>query len=124
MPSHFPKGVPLFFPNITCSILRASLPPHQALFKFPLHLNKIDIARYLTALYNVTVLDVKTAIIQGKTIPNGRGQNVKAGDWKRALVTTKEDFEWPPPPPEEGTFKIPKNSVPWGKGSHKRKDAD
>ena len=50
--------------------------------------NKIEIKRAIELKYNVTVLDVNTMNVRGKTKRMGRFEGKRA-DWKKAVVTLK-----------------------------------
>ncbi|KAL3894756.1 MAG: hypothetical protein SGCHY_005092, partial [Lobulomycetales sp.] len=81
-------------------MLRSSSPPHVAVFKVPKQLNKIDIRNYLTALYDVRVSAVRTAVFLGRRERKPiRGQmvHVRSAAYKKAIVTMLDDFHFPPP---------------------------
>ncbi|MBX7096291.1 MAG: 50S ribosomal protein L23 [Myxococcaceae bacterium] len=51
--------------------------------------NKLDVARAVTQLFKVTVLDVRTSVVRGKV--KRVGQSIgKRPNWKKAFVTLKE----------------------------------
>ena len=53
--------------------------------------NKPEIARAISDLYRVTVVDVRTMIMHGKERRAGKKQKrVTKSDWKKALVRLKE----------------------------------
>ncbi|PVU98048.1 hypothetical protein BB561_000164 [Smittium simulii] len=90
----------VFFPNLVFSLLRSNkIESNQAIFKVPLYVNKFDIKDYLTHLYNVTVTDVRTYVLPGKPMRDMRSAlKILSSREKRAIVTMKEDFHYPPPP--------------------------
>ncbi|KAJ1805706.1 mitochondrial 54S ribosomal protein YmL41, partial [Coemansia sp. RSA 2599] len=74
----------------------ARLAKNQAAFRVPLNVNKLDIKDYLTHLYNVTVTDVRTTVFAGKLGTNRfTGQKERSSRIKKAIVTIKEEFEYP-----------------------------
>jgi ribosomal protein L23 len=92
-------GTKHYFPNFTFKLLRSNLPPHQQVFHCPSYLNKLDITQFLTKVYGLNVLDVRTAnyLAKEKKVFRGRKQN-NIPAFKRAIVTLDEDFIFPPPP--------------------------
>ncbi|KAI8319198.1 hypothetical protein GQ54DRAFT_238209, partial [Martensiomyces pterosporus] len=69
---------------------------NQAAFRVPLNVNKLDIKDYLTHIYSVNVTDVRTTVFPGKwTINRFTGQKERTSRTKKAIVTTKEEFEYP-----------------------------
>ncbi|KAJ2056177.1 mitochondrial 54S ribosomal protein YmL41 [Coemansia sp. S146] len=87
----------VYFPNLVFKIIPdARLSKNQAAFRVPLNVNKLDIKDYLTHIYNVNVTDVRTAVFQGKlTVNRFTGQKERTSRTKKAIVTTKEEFEYP-----------------------------
>ena len=51
--------------------------------------NKLDVARAVTQLFKVTVLDVRTSVVRGKVKRVGQSMG-KRPNWKKAFVTLKE----------------------------------
>ncbi|KAJ1679285.1 mitochondrial 54S ribosomal protein YmL41 [Spiromyces aspiralis] len=96
----------IYFPNLVFKIIRSEgLGPNQAAFHVPLHVNKFDIRDYLSHLYNVTVTDVRTAILPGKPTTDRRtAQKTRSPRIKKAIVTTVEEFTYPPPPDVDKDF--------------------
>jgi len=58
-------------------------------FKVAVAANKIEVRRAIEALYSVTVTDVNTSNIMGKTKGAWRRKG-RRSDWKKAVVTLKE----------------------------------
>ncbi|KAJ2373058.1 mitochondrial 54S ribosomal protein YmL41 [Coemansia sp. RSA 2607] len=87
----------VYFPNIVFKIIPdARLAKNQAAFRVPLNINKLDIKDYLTHVYNVTVTDVRTTVFPGKLAVNRySGQKERSSRIKKAIVTMKEEFEYP-----------------------------
>lgn len=63
---------------------------NQYLFEVDTRANKIEIRKAVESLFDVTVKDVRTLIVRGKTRRVGR-KIVKKPNWKKALVTLGED---------------------------------
>ncbi|KAJ1883536.1 mitochondrial 54S ribosomal protein YmL41 [Coemansia sp. RSA 1722] len=87
----------VYFPNIVFKIIPdARLGKNQAAFRVPLNVNKLDIKDYLSHIYNVTVTDVRTTVFAGKQTTNRHtGQKDRSSRIKKAIVTIKEEFEYP-----------------------------
>jgi large subunit ribosomal protein L23 len=62
---------------------------NQYLFRVAQTANKIEIKQAIEQLFKVTVLDVRTLRIRGKTKRLGRFQG-RRPDWKKAIATLKE----------------------------------
>lgn len=94
------RGPQAFLPSIFFVLLRGTkqLPPNQAAFRVPNYLQKFDIKQYLEKLYGVNVVAVKTFNFIGRRHRKGV-RIVKEPDWKKAIVTMKEDFNRPPVEP-------------------------
>ncbi|KAI8853336.1 hypothetical protein BC829DRAFT_382552 [Chytridium lagenaria] len=92
-----PAGASLFFPNISIKLVRSSLPPHQAVFRVPPSLNKLDISSLLTSLYGIDVLDVRTMNYLGRYHRDRKGLPTNSAAFKKVIVTMKEDFIFPHP---------------------------
>ncbi|KAJ3166156.1 hypothetical protein HK101_012007 [Irineochytrium annulatum] len=103
MPLRFPVGSTLFFPQFDMRLVRSTLPPHQAVFRVPPNLNKLDIRQILEKLYSVDVTDVRTMNYLAKTYRDRRGERRSGGAYKKVIVTMKNDFVFPDPPTEEGS---------------------
>ncbi|KAJ2503581.1 mitochondrial 54S ribosomal protein YmL41 [Coemansia sp. RSA 1972] len=96
----------IYFPNIVFKIIPdPRLTKHQAAFRIPLNLNKLDVRDYLTHIYNVTVTDVRTAVLPGKLTTNRfTGQKERTSRTKKAIVTMKETFQYPEAPDLDADF--------------------
>jgi large subunit ribosomal protein L23 len=62
---------------------------NQYLFQVAKTANKIEIKQAIEQLFKVTVLDVRTLRVRGKTKRLGRFQG-RRPDWKKAIATVKE----------------------------------
>jgi len=62
---------------------------NQYLFRVAKTANKIEIKQAIEQLFKVTVLDVRTLRVRGKTKRLGRFQG-RRPDWKKAVATLKE----------------------------------
>jgi large subunit ribosomal protein L23 len=62
---------------------------NQYLFQVARTANKIEIKQAIEQLFKVTVLDVRTLRVRGKTKRLGRFQG-RRPDWKKAIATVKE----------------------------------
>ncbi|TPX31401.1 hypothetical protein SmJEL517_g05245 [Synchytrium microbalum] len=114
------SGQKLFFPNIVFRLVRSTLPPHQALFRIPRQVNKLDVKAYLKAIYDVEVTDVRTANYNSKMTTdiknsslNKRAAMVRTPAYKRAIVTMKQDFVFPAVPKvgENGVQPLPPANI-------------
>ncbi|KAJ3107230.1 hypothetical protein HDU97_004650 [Phlyctochytrium planicorne] len=94
---NLPSGAKLFFPNITFKLVRSSLPPHQAVFRVPPAMNKLDMKSLLTSLYGIEVLDVRTMNYLGRRHRDRKGQHTTSAAFKKVIVTMKDDFIFPDP---------------------------
>ncbi|KAL2917961.1 mitochondrial 54S ribosomal protein YmL41 [Polyrhizophydium stewartii] len=102
MPTPLLPGAKLYFPNVVFRLVRSNLPPHQAVFRCPQQLNKLDIKGYLGNLYNLAITDVRTMNYLGsarraKQVPM-RTRKVATGAFKKVIVTMDSDFVFPEPP--------------------------
>ncbi|KAI9140619.1 hypothetical protein BKA69DRAFT_1078901 [Paraphysoderma sedebokerense] len=93
----------IHFPNVIFKLLHSpSLPNNQAAFKIPQHLNKLDVHNYLSKIYNLNILDVRTMNYAGRRKINKRnGQVFQTAKWKKAIVTLDREFVWPEMPKDE-----------------------
>ena len=62
---------------------------NQYLFRVDKTANKIEIKQAIEQLFKVTVLDVRTLRVRGKTKRLGRFQG-RRPDWKKAVATLKK----------------------------------
>ncbi|KAJ1547213.1 hypothetical protein HK096_003978, partial [Nowakowskiella sp. JEL0078] len=97
-----PAGSKLWFPNFVFRLVRSNLPPHQAMFKVPPQLTKVDIKAYLKDVYKVSVTDVRTMnyLPQPSTGPFKK----RVAGYKKAVVSLTSDFIFPPQPPESAVY--------------------
>ncbi|KAJ3084471.1 hypothetical protein BCR33DRAFT_693939 [Rhizoclosmatium globosum] len=94
------KAPSLYFPSVSFRLVRSNLPPHQQVFRFPPKYNKIDITSLLTGLYGLQITDVRTMNYTGRghyEQYKGASRRTRAAGFKKVIVTTKDDFEFPPP---------------------------
>ncbi|CAG8453831.1 12050_t:CDS:1 [Acaulospora morrowiae] len=92
----------IYFPNIIFRLVRApNLASNQVAFRVPPKVNKLDIRDYLTHIYQVKVVDVRTMNYAAKR-PVRKKSGVIRGHYhsryKKAIVTLCEDFVYPPEP--------------------------
>lgn len=121
MPFPLPAGSKLYFPNIIFRLVRSpQFPPHQAVFKVPPQLSKLDIKEYLTKLYNITITDVRTMNYLGQVKKKLNGRSYKLADFKKVVITMDQDFVFPDPPDPktDGAIEIPPQASV-GRGSGK-----
>ncbi|KAJ2558007.1 mitochondrial 54S ribosomal protein YmL41 [Coemansia sp. RSA 1933] len=97
----------VYLPNLVFKIIPdARLGKNQAAFRVPLQVNKLDIKDYLTHIYNVTVTDVRTSVFPGKlSLNHYTAQKVRSPRIKKAIVTIKEQFDYPAEPDVKNDFK-------------------
>jgi ribosomal protein L23 len=106
-----PENVPLahrkqvYLPNFSITLIRTpKYGPYFAHFEVPLWFNKLDMRNYLQNVYNVDVVHVRSAILQGKlerttpTKPSTQGRIYREKNRKRMTVQLVEPFEYPAPP--------------------------
>jgi len=90
----------VYFPNIVFKLTRdPKLPPNQVAFRVPPRLNKFDIRDYLTNIYNLDVVNVRTMNYQtyrSETIGSVEMRKKKS-KYKKAIVTLSEEFKLPDP---------------------------
>ena len=77
-------------PVISEKSTRLSEEENKYVFKVDRQANKIDIRRAVEQIYKVHVACVNTMIVRGK-IKRYRWKRGKMPDWKKAVVTLKED---------------------------------
>ncbi|ORX99157.1 hypothetical protein K493DRAFT_313311 [Basidiobolus meristosporus CBS 931.73] len=89
----------IFFPSVIFKVVRSNLPPNQVAFRVPPKVNKLDIKDYLSHVYKLDVVNVRTVNYEGKMKMDARiGRRVRDKDWKKAIVTIGTDFEYPAKP--------------------------
>ncbi|MBD3246807.1 MAG: 50S ribosomal protein L23 [Candidatus Omnitrophica bacterium] len=69
------------------------LPKRKYVFQVDPNANKVEVKNAVEKLYKVTVTDVTTAIVKGKTKRLRFNQPGKTTAWKKATVTLKEGNE-------------------------------
>ena len=60
----------------------------QYVFAVQPHMNKVEIAKVVNALYGVRPVAVNIIVVRGKRVRTGRTQGVRKS-WKKAIVTLK-----------------------------------
>nr|CAG8553883.1 10031_t:CDS:10 [Entrophospora candida] len=91
----------IYFPSMIFKLIRTpSLPPNQVAFKIPRSLNKLDIHSYLTKLYKLDIVDIRTMNYQAKRPSlnkySKRVSTKSTSAYKKAIVILTEDFNYPP----------------------------
>ncbi|KAJ1328312.1 hypothetical protein BSLG_010044 [Batrachochytrium salamandrivorans] len=129
-------GSKFYFPNIVVRLVRSNLPPHQAVFRCPPQLNKLDIKSLVGQLYNLSIIDVRTMNYIGSGVRERRSKKaptrgkIYTPSYKKVIVTMSEDFKFPDPPVigsgsgdevdvSTGAIRMPPR-VSFGKGSANR----
>ena len=74
-----------------------SLPPNKVAFRIPTNINKLDIRDYLTHIYKLNVVDVRTMVYAAELQTNPERYRPS---YKKAIVTLSDDFNYPPKPSE------------------------
>lgn len=89
----------VYLPNIVFQMVRSpNLQPNQVAFRVPQSCNKFDIHSYLTNIYGVNVLDVRTMNYATRYKQDGFRKWIKSSKaYKKAIVTIDEPFQWPEP---------------------------
>lgn len=92
-------------PNVVVSLLRTPhLPPKYASFYVPLWFNKFDMKDFLSRVYNVSVLHVRSYVEQqpvsremslGSGPEGGRGRLKRPTSKKKMTVELEKPFVWP-----------------------------
>jgi len=59
---------------------------HSYTFEVDRRANKLDVRKAVESIFNVTVVDVSTMRVHGKTRRFGRSMG-RTSDWKKAIVT-------------------------------------
>jgi len=94
-----PETRQVYYPNYVFTMIRSTkdLGPNKTVFRVPMKMNKIMIANYLEEIYKVNVTKVNTMVYLGKTkyLDQSRRRTFKKPDWKKAIVTTAEEFSMP-----------------------------
>jgi hypothetical protein len=83
-------------------------------------LTKIDIKHYLEKLYSIKISNVRTMNYLGRQYRREDGQKAKRADYKKAIVTMRRDFVFPPLPDlqKDGAVELPPPMEP-GRGVKK-----
>jgi ribosomal protein L23 len=96
-----PGGQKVYFPRFVLTLLRPEKHvPHQVIFKCSTVLNKFDLHQYLSGVYGLRVLDIRTVTFPMKQRRTGT-MITRSPAWKKVYVTLDHDFPFPkytPPP--------------------------
>ncbi|KAF9896079.1 hypothetical protein BX616_008183 [Lobosporangium transversale] len=99
----------LYFPSTIIKLVRngANVPEvsNTLTFRVPPSMNKFDIKSYLSNIYNLNVLSVRTANMPVKVAGVGGNTISKRQKFKKAVVTIDHEFKWPDAP-DSKTFGI------------------
>ncbi|KAI1311913.1 hypothetical protein EDD11_003275 [Mortierella claussenii] len=92
----------LYFPSTVLRLVRnASNVPELSntlTFRVPPSMNKFDIKSYVSNIYKLNVLTVRTANMPAKIAGSGGNTVLKRQKFKKAIVTIDEEFKWPDAP--------------------------
>ncbi|KAF9921034.1 hypothetical protein FBU30_008975 [Linnemannia zychae] len=99
----------LYFPSTVIKLVRngPNIPAvsNTLTFKVPPSMNKLDIKSYLSNIYKLNILDVRTANMPAKLAGSGGNTLLKRQKFKKAIVTIDHEFKWPEAP-DNATFGI------------------
>ncbi|KAI8929895.1 hypothetical protein BC831DRAFT_441535 [Entophlyctis helioformis] len=127
MPIPLAPGGKFYFPNLVFRLVRSNLPPHQAVFRTPQQLNKLDIKSYLSSLYSLAITDVRTMNYTGSSVrrkpvsKTARTGRKTEASYKKVIVTMESDFVFPDVPTVKttGAMRIPP-ALTFGRNSGNR----
>ncbi|KAG0303026.1 hypothetical protein BGZ98_007047 [Dissophora globulifera] len=92
----------LYFPSTVLKLVRngPNVPEvsNTLTFRVPPSMNKFDIKSYLSNIYKLNVLTVRTANMPAKLAGSGGNTILKRATFKKAVVTIDHDFKWPEAP--------------------------
>ncbi|KAF8924776.1 hypothetical protein EDD21DRAFT_33158 [Dissophora ornata] len=99
----------LYFPSTVLKLVRngPNVPEvsNTLTFRVPPSMNKFDIKSYLSNIYKLNVLTVRTANMPAKLAGSGGNTVLKRQKFKKAIITIDEEFKWPDAP-DSATFGI------------------
>ncbi|KAF9206996.1 hypothetical protein BGZ49_001414 [Haplosporangium sp. Z 27] len=99
----------LYFPSTVLKLVRNGpnvlAVSNTLTFRVPPSMNKFDIKSYLSNIYKINVLNVRTANMPAKLAGSGGNSIMKRQKFKKAVVTIDQDFKWPDAP-DSNTFGI------------------
>ncbi|KAG0045562.1 hypothetical protein BGZ83_009240 [Gryganskiella cystojenkinii] len=99
----------IYFPSTVIKLVRNAPNVPQVsnilTFRVPPSMNKMDIKSYLSKIYQIPVVDVRTANMPAKLAGSGGNTILKRQKFKKAIVTMESEFKWPETP-ESKTFGI------------------
>ncbi|KAI8353053.1 hypothetical protein B0O80DRAFT_376687, partial [Mortierella sp. GBAus27b] len=67
-------------------------------FRVPPSMNKLDIKSYLSNIYKLNILTVRTSNMPVKVAGSGGNTVLKRQKFKKAVVTIDHEFKWPDAP--------------------------
>ncbi|KAG0364985.1 hypothetical protein BC939DRAFT_480223 [Gamsiella multidivaricata] len=92
----------LYFPSTVLKLVRngPNIPAvsNTLTFRVPPSMNKFDIKSYLSNIYKLNVLTVRTANMPAKLAGSGGNTILKRQKFKKAVVTIDQEFKWPDAP--------------------------
>ncbi|KAG0252191.1 hypothetical protein BG011_007136 [Mortierella polycephala] len=92
----------IYFPSTVLKLVRngPNIPQmsNTLTFKVPPSMNKFDIKSYLSNIYKLNILTVRTANMPAKLAGTGGNTIMKRQKFKKAIITIDEEFKWPDAP--------------------------
>lgn len=95
----------IYFPDFTVTMMRKPTDsPYLASFQVPLWFNKLDMKSYLQELYGVSIVHVRSWVVEHRLARRPHANPRREGQWyrpqseKRMKVQLVEPFEWPEVP--------------------------
>ncbi|KAF9988461.1 hypothetical protein BGZ65_003909 [Modicella reniformis] len=92
----------LYFPSTVIRLVRngPNIPEisNSLTFRVPPSMNKFDIKSYLSNIYKINVLTVRTSNMPVKIAGSGGNTVLKRQKFKKAIVTIDHEFKWPDAP--------------------------
>ncbi|CAG8432708.1 5690_t:CDS:2 [Diversispora eburnea] len=90
--------------NLFKLVRAPNLAPNQVAFRIPPNVNKLDIRDYLTHIYQIKVVDVRTMNYAAKRPVRKRDGAMRGkyvSKYKKAIVTLCDNFKYPPIPDKQ-----------------------
>ncbi|KAF9581399.1 hypothetical protein BGW38_001607 [Lunasporangiospora selenospora] len=95
----------IYFPSTILKLVRngPNVPEvsNTLTFRVPPSMNKMDIKSYLSNIYRLNVLDVRTSNMPAKLAGAGGNTVLKRQKFKKAVITIDHEFKWPETPDSE-----------------------
>ncbi|KAF9365779.1 MAG: hypothetical protein J3Q66DRAFT_338758 [Benniella sp.] len=92
----------IYFPSTIIKLVRngPNVPEvsNTLTFRVPPSMNKLDIKSYLSNIYNLNILTVRTSNMPAKLAGSGGNSVLKRQKFKKAIVTIDHEFKWPDSP--------------------------